>query len=314
MDATEQSTPDPGAVQYDIPQFYADLVSHGLIVPTGVQGAFGRCAVFEDVLERFNSLVTDLAANDRAQVFTFPPVISRKVLERTDYLHSFPHLCGTVYSFFGKERDALELGRRLHAGEDWSDTQEMTDLVLNPAACYPVYPTFTGTVPPAGRLVTMLHWVFRHEPSDEPTRMQSFRVREFVRVGTKDQVVEWRDMWLGRGLELLTSLGLQAKAEIAADPFFGRGGKLMAENQMKQALKFEIVVPVISAENPTACCSFNFHQDHFGSTFAINTSDGNTANTACLGFGLERIVMALFKTHGFDPDHWPAGVRAKLWK
>lgn len=295
-------------------EFYAGLVSNGLIIPTGVRGAFGRGAVFEDVLERFNALVSNLSIADGADVMTFPPVISRKVLERTDYLHSFPHLCGTVYSFFGKERDALELGRRLNAGEDWSSTQGMTDLVLNPAACYPLYPTLSGTVPENGRLVTMLHWVFRHEPSDEPTRMQSFRVREFVRVGTRDQVVSWRDMWLERGLNLLTSLGLPATSEVAADPFFGRGGKLMAENQIKQALKFEVVVPVISEEHPTACCSFNFHQDHFGSTFSINTRDGATANTACLGFGLERIVMALLRTHGFNPGNWPSSVRAQLWK
>ena len=73
-----------------------------------------------------------------------------------------------------------------------------------------MYPTLTGTVPKGGRLVDMLNWVFRHEPSPEPTRMQSFRVREFVRIGTPDEVVEWRDMWLQRGLTLLQSLGLPA--------------------------------------------------------------------------------------------------------
>ena len=300
-------------MQYDVESFYAGLVEHDLIVPVGVPGAFGRGAVFEDVLERFNSLVSKLSANDGAQIMTFPPVISRKLLEQTEYLDSFPHLCGTVYSFFGKERDARELSRRVHAGEDWTDTQGMTDLVLNPAACYPLYPTLTGTVPAAGRLVTMLHWVFRHEPSAEPTRMQCFRVREFVRVGTPDQVVSWRDMWLQRGLDLLTSLGLPARTDVASDPFFGRGGKIMAESQKQQKLKFEVVVPVISATEPTACCSFNFHQDHFGSIFAIKTEDGKVANSACLGFGLERIVMALFKTHGFDTGRWPQSVRAQLW-
>ena len=46
---------------------------------------------------------------------------------------------------------------------------------------------------------------------------------------------------------------------------------------------------------------------------AIKTSDGETANTACLGFGLERCVMALFQTHGFDPGLWPREVRSRLW-
>ena len=188
-----------------------------------------------------------------------------------------------------------------------------TEVVLNPAACYPVYPTMTGTVPQGGRLISMLNWVYRHEPSPEPTRMQSLRVREFVRIGTPDQVLEWRDMWLQRGLALLRSLGLPATEEVASDPFFGRSGRMLASAQKEQRLKFEVVVPVISAENPTAVCSFNFHQEHFGHAFDIKTADNLTANSACLGFGLERIVMALFKTHGFEVGQWPTDVRACLW-
>lgn len=301
------------SASYDPQKFYDDLVKHRLIVPVGVHGAFGRGAVFEDVLERFNTLVTKLSSNDNAEFYTFPPVINRQVLEKVHYLDSFPHLCGAVYSFFGKELQAKALAEKVNSGQPWGDMLNITDVVLNPAACYPVYPSFAGVVPENGRLVTMLNWVFRHEPSLEPTRMQSFRVREFVKVGTPHQVVEWRDMWLQRGLQLLQGLGLPATADVASDPFFGRGGKMLAVSQKEQKLKFEVLVPVISDTDPTAVCSFNFHQEHFGSTFDIRTTDGNVANTACLGFGLERIVMALFKTHGFDPEKWPAQVRSQLW-
>ncbi len=298
---------------YDVEGFHAALVEHGLIVPVGVPGAFGRGAVFEDVLERFNGLVSQVASDDGAEVYTFPPVIDRQVLEKVHYLDSFPHLCGAVHSFFGNALQALALAERANSGGDWGSLLGPTGVVLNPAACYPIYPSLAGTLPPQGRLVSMLNWVYRHEPSPEPTRMQSFRVREFVRAGTPSQVVEWRDMWLQRGLELLGSLGLPARSDVAADPFFGRGGKILAMNQKEQKLKFEVLVPVISLDERTAVCSFNFHQDHFGSTFGIHTVDGEVANTACLGFGLERVTMALFKTHGFDPKAWPDTVRARLW-
>jgi seryl-tRNA synthetase len=300
-------------VGYDLKEFHDALVKHGLIVPVGVPGAFGRGALFEEVLERFNALVSELSRSDGAQLYTFPPVISRKVLERVKFLESFPHLCGSVYSFFGDEAEAKSLAAAAGAGKPWAAFLGMTDVVMNPAACYPVYPSFTGTLPEGGRLVTMLNWVYRHEPSNEPTRMQSFRVREFVRAGSAAQVLEWREMWLQRGLTLLNSLGLPVKSEVAADPFFGRGGKLLAVNQKEQQLKFEIVVPVISPTEPTAVCSFNYHQQHFSSAFDIRTADGSPASTACLGFGLERLVMALFKTHGFDPASWPPEVRRRLW-
>jgi len=298
---------------YDIEGFHDGLVRHGLIVPAGVPGVFGRGAVFEDVLERFNALVSDVARNDNAQTMAYPPVIDRDILEKVHYLDSFPHLCGAVHSFFGNAIEALALAERAKEGGDWGRLLGQTGVVMNPAACYPVYPTLTGTLPEGGRLITMTNWVFRHEPSPEPTRMQSFRVREFVSAGTPSQVVEWRDMWLQRGLTLLRSLGLPAESDVATDPFFGRGGKFLAQAQKEQKLKFEVLVPVISRENPTAVCSFNFHQDHFASTFGIRTADGELANTACLGFGLERVTMALFRTHGFVPADWPQEVRARLW-
>ena len=45
----------------------------------------------------------------------------------------------------------------------------------------------------------------------------------------------------------------------------------------------------------------------------IQTADGGVANSACLGFGLERIVMALFQQHGFEIRELPSSVRARLW-
>jgi seryl-tRNA synthetase len=132
-------------------------------------------------------------------------------------------------------------------------------------------------------------------------------------MGRPDEVLAWRDGWLQRGMDLLQSLGLPVQSDVAADPFFGRTGKMLAANQVEQRLKFEILVPVISLEKPTAICSFNWHQDHFSSKFGIRNADESVAHTACLGFGLERVALALVKAHGFDPQSWPRDVRAQLW-
>jgi len=304
---------DLGAPDEETRSFADDLVAHGLIAPAGVLGAFGRGTVFEDVLEHFDALVLTRARDDGAESVTFPPVIDRAIIERTGYMDSFPNLCGVVHSFTGAERDARAISQRIQAGQPWGDLLGMTDVVLNPAACYPFYPTCAGTLPDDGRHVTMLGWVYRQEPSHEPTRMRAFRVREFVRVGTPAAVVAWRDHWLARGVALLQELQLPARSDVAADPFFGRGGKMLAAGQIEQRLKFEVLIPVISAAQPTACCSFNYHQDKFGSAFGIHTVDGQVAHSACLGFGLERVTMALFRTHGFDPNEWPRAVRHLLW-
>ena len=79
-------------------------------------------------------------------------------------------------------------------------------------------------------------------------------------------------------------------------------------NQREQKLKYELVLPICSVEAPTALMSFNYHQDHFGLLFDIETSEGKVAHTACVGFGLERIALAMFKTHGPVMAEWPAAV------
>jgi seryl-tRNA synthetase len=298
---------------YDIENFHRGLVEHGLIIPGEVKGAYGRGTVFEDILRRFDDFVMRSAEGDGAQPLMFPPILPRALIEKLGYLDNFPQLAGSVHSFSGNDARARELSSLVQSGERWEHLLDPTQVMLTPAACYPVYPSFSGLLPDAGRLVTVMGWVYRHEPSDEPTRLQAFRMREFIRMGKPDDVVAWRDAWLQRGLGLLQGLGLPVQSDVASDPFFGRTGKMMAAQQVDQRLKFEILVPVISQEKPTAVCSFNWHQDHFSSVFGIRNADSSVAHTACLGFGLERVTLALLKTHGFDPADWPAEVRAQLW-
>ena len=163
---------------FDPKQFYDELVENRLVVPAGPLGAFGRGAVFEDVLERLDALILRQSTDDNVESLNFPPVIDRAIIEKTGYMDSFPNLCGSVHSFSGAERDARSISQRIQTGQPWGELLGMTDLVLNPAACYPLYPTCTGTLPKNGRHVTMFQWVYRQEPSIEPTRMRSFRVRD----------------------------------------------------------------------------------------------------------------------------------------
>jgi seryl-tRNA synthetase len=112
---------------------------------------------------------------------------------------------------------------------------------------------------------------------------------------------------------MMESLGVPLAIDVANDPFFGRAGAMLSNSQRDQKLKFELLIPITSEEKPTACLSFNYHQDHFGHLWDIRTADGGVAHTACVGFGMERVALALFRHHGFDPAAWPAPVRAVLW-
>src|SRR5262245_15233527 len=148
---------------YEPKAFHDALVEAGLIIPVGVLGAFGRNQVFEDVLERLNQLITRTGVDDHAEEVTFPPIVRRSVLESVEYMDSFPQLVGTIHSFFGKDKQARELSAKIKAGEPWGDMMGLTDVVLAPAACYPLYPTLAGDLPENGRTISLTGWVFRHE-------------------------------------------------------------------------------------------------------------------------------------------------------
>jgi len=168
-------------------------------------------------------------------------------------------------------------------------------------------------MPDGGKRFEVHGWCFRHEPSLDPARMQAFRMHEFVYIGEPATALSHRDSWVERGVKMLTEFGLEVNVVSASDPFFGRLGKLMAANQHDQELKLEIVTPITSHELPTAVMSANYHQDHFGAAFGITSADGALAHSSCIGFGLDRIVLALLRAHGLEPDDWPRALRDRLW-
>lgn len=300
------------SLEADYDKYRNELLEAGLLVSFGVPGLYGLSGKFEDVIERFERYVTRMGAHLKPEVMRFPPILNRQTYLTTDHLQTFPNLMGSVHSFMGSERDVPAFAQKRLNGEDWTKELGPTEVMMVPAACYPLYPTATGTLPKGGRIVDLRAFVFRHEPSPDPARMQIFRQREYVRLGSPEEALGHRDYWLKRGEEMLRAVGLDAHPVVANDPFFGRGGRVMAATQREQALKFELVVPVASTEKLTAVTSCNYHMDHFGHAFNIKTADGAVAHTACIGFGLERITLGLFKKHGFDTAKWPSEVRGIL--
>jgi seryl-tRNA synthetase len=295
------------------PTFRDELVAAGILVPTASDGIYGRSSVYEDVVAGIERLVNATAASDGTASYRFPPVMPRSVLEESGYLSSFPDMIGSVSTFSGDNADHKRLKEAAQSGGEWTSFLQAADVSLCPAVCHPLYPTLGGTMPEGGRRYDVSGWCFRHEPSLDPARMQSFRQHDLVYVGEAERARENRDRWLQLGAEILDSLGLAVEIVVANDPFFGRVGLILAESQRSETLKYEIVTPIHSAEHPTAIASANCHLDHFGEPFGIVTAEGEVAHSCCFGFGLDRITLALLRTHGLHPGDWPSAPRDRLW-
>jgi len=294
----------------------ADALDHltdPLFHRMGADGVYARTALYEDMVERLAALITRHREPD-TEVMRFPPVMSRAQLEKSGYLKSFPNLLGCVCGLHGTERDINAAVSRFEAGGDWTTSLSPADLVLSPAACYPVYPIAAsrGPLPKGGLRFDVAADCFRREPSRHLDRLQSFRMREYVCIGSPDDVAAFRERWMVRAQAIARDLGLAFRVDQASDPFFGRVGQMKAVSQKQQALKFELLVPLRSHEQPTACMSFNYHREHFGTTWGITDAAGDPAHTGCVAFGMDRLAVAMFHTHGIDLTRWPLAVREIL--
>jgi seryl-tRNA synthetase len=295
------------------PKASLDSLATALFRPMGVQGVRARTGVYEEIVERLAAFISRQREPD-TEIFRFPPVMSRRDIERHGYLKSFPNLLGCVCALHGNETDIRAAAARHETGGEWTASLSPADLVLAPAACYPVYPIAAnrGPVPAAGLRFDVACDCFRHEPSEEIDRFQSFRMREYVCIGSPDQVLAFRERWTANVKTMAEKLGLPYQIAPASDPFFGRAGQMMAVSQVQMSLKFEVLIPVRSAEQPTACMSLNYHREHFGEIWGLHHQSGAVCHTACTAFGMDRLTVALFRTHGLDVGQWPATVRNAL--
>jgi len=293
--------------------FRSELLASGLLVDTGVDGLYLRSGKFERVVRGIDDLVSSAGADQNASVLHLPAVLPRVLLERSGYLRSFPDLLGSVSVFIGDDDLHAQLLERLGRGKNWVEMLTPSDVALCSAACHALYPLCSGRLPAGGRRFEVFGQCFRHEPSVDPARMQAFRMHEFVYLGDPDGAVAHRNLWLERSVDLLSVLGLTVDVVVANDPFFGRAGRLLARNQRSETLKCEIVCALHQDAQPTALASSNYHLDHFGIAFGIGSANGDVAHTACVGFGAERVTLALLHTHGLDPDAWPRKVKSRLW-
>jgi seryl-tRNA synthetase len=290
-----------------------DHLADVLFRKMGSDGVYARTALYEGVVERLAALISR-HREPNTEVIRFPPVMNRGQLEKSGYLKSFPNLLGCVCGLHGTEQEIHSAVSRFDAGGDWTTSLSPADLVLSPAACYPVYPIAAakGPLPADGLRFDVAADCFRREPSRQLDRLQSFRMREYVRIGSPEDVSDFRERWMIRAQAIARDLGLTFKVDCANDPFFGRVGQMMAVSQKQQSLKFELLIPLRSEDQPTACMSFNYHRDHFGITWDIRDTNGEPAHTGCVAFGMDRLAVALFHTHGTDLGRWPAAVRETL--
>lgn len=244
----------------------------------------------------------------------FPSLVGGDTLDRCSYLKSFPHSLSLVAHL----REDLDAIQRFADSAKWTSdhvtldasTLDGVECLLSPTVCFHCYESLRGARLVAPTSVTALGKCFRYESGGMTglERLWDFSMREVVFVGPQRYVLESREAAIEETVAALDAIGLAYEIRTATDPFFVDAFSKQAAFQAAFELKYEIRATLPYKASSVAVGSFNYHQDFFGRCFEIEDSDGAPAHTGCVGYGLERLALAVTAQYGPDPAGWPAGL------
>lgn len=248
----------------------------------------------------------------------FPALVDADTLHKCGYFDSHPNAVTFIGNMM-EDFDAIEQFRAANSCSEGAllpphEHVHHDGMCLNPAACFPCYPSLQGQTFEEGRCFTWLGRVFRYESRNINglDRLYEFNVRELVFVGTEEYCRDVRSRSLPVVAELSDFFDLDVRVQTATDPFFATVSAAKKFWQVAQEVKNEIKIPVLDGagdEKLLACGSINLHGNFFGTRFDIKDAAGEPVQTGCVGLGIERWVLAAFTQHGFEPDRWPKSVR-----
>jgi seryl-tRNA synthetase len=262
-----------------------------------------------------------LAEEFGAEENHYPVMLPAEVLAEVGYLAHFPqhvtfcsHLPASlpVLESLASAPDAVREG----TPEEFAARLSSPRHVLIPGVCLPCYRQQRGVVLEPGRVLTltMQNHVFRYEgASFRPlTRGWDFTVRDIVFFGSYEELTRLRGEVMERTLELCRELDLEVTVELANDPFFLDASRDKAVYQRMGEVKYELLFQLPYRGEALAASSFNLHRDFYTSVYDTRRADGSLAESACMGFGLERWLYGFLSQKGLARGGWPARVTSRL--
>ena len=129
--------------------FRAGLEANDWLLPTLGDGVTGLGPQAEDVVQGIAAAARKIAGELSPETGTrrlrFPPVNGTRLLERTDYVASFPQLLGTISAFEGDNKAHRQLLATYEDKGDWSSQLTPAGHALVPAVCHPLYAYLEGS-------------------------------------------------------------------------------------------------------------------------------------------------------------------------
>ena len=286
--------------------FFMDIINNRklfYVFGDGLLGLRGK-AIF--LYEYFEKSFAKLADEMGALRKFYPVLLPVKGYLKTGYIDRSPQyaiFCSNAYENLEK----LEGLSGAVRDKKLKDELDEPRLALSPSACFHVYIEYQGTTLERNTVVSFTQSVFRNEGRlnyDEVGRLMDYHVREIVFIGSDDYVRKAREDMLKKTKYLLEKWGLQARIKCASDSFILPKMQKYRNIQLIDSSKYEVCLRT-GKECELAAGSFNYHGTAFTYPFAIQVLGCTEAVTGCVGFGIERWVLAFLMQFGSDHSNWP---------
>lgn len=288
------------------------------ILGDGLTGLRGNLlALFRFFEREFVRLAKEFGADEHH----YPVMLPSDTLAEVGYFENFPQhvtFCSCLPDNLpvlesaasglqaDKGKSAEKLGSQLAAPRH----------VLIPGVCLPCYKQQRGVVLERDRVLrlTMQNHVFRYEGANfRPlTRAWDFTVRDIVFFGSYEELSRLRNEVMDRSIELCRELDLEVTIELANDPFFLDASREKALYQRLGEVKYELLFDLPYRRERLAASSFNLHRSFYTSVYNTRLTNGELAESACMGFGIERWLYGFLSQKGLDPRGWPQIVISNL--
>ncbi|KWX81446.1 hypothetical protein AMQ83_34190 [Paenibacillus riograndensis] len=254
---------------------------------------------------KFKSFAEEVKAEERV----YPTLLPVDVYKKTGYLKSSPQ-----YSIFCC--DVLENMESISVLNELADRSGIHSilsepaLALSPSACFHTYKELENQCLEISQSLTFTQKVFRNEGRfnwNEFGRLRDYHVREIVFIGDAQYVINQRNKIMDKAINLMQELNLAGQIVTASDPFIIPDMQTYKKIQLLEKSKYELLLST-SEETSLACASFNLHGISFTKAFHIEVENTQRAVTGCIGFGIERWVLAFMSQYGINYEQWPTEV------
>lgn len=266
--------------------------------------------VAEFLYRFFDRRFESIAMKHNAYCKVYPTLLPIEAYKKTGYLKHSPQYAIFCCSTFEDMNKLEKLDKNIDS-YNWSSVLKNPTHALSPSACFHTYLEYENMVLDTNSVVTFNQNVFRNEGRfnySEFGRLMGYHVREIVMIGSADFVSNMRKRILDEVINLLKQWEMCSKVCVAADPFIIPKMQKFKKIQKSEELKYEVRLNC-SNEHEISVASFNLHGTAFTSPFNIKIADTENTVTGCIGFGLERWVIAFISQFGIDINDWPAEIK-----